>query len=255
MRAPAWPRGPASGVPPAGVPTSLQQAADGAGVLRQERGPRHREQQLPGLHALLGHHAVAGHRALPAHRHLSRGSGRSDRARPPPCPPPPHRPPRTHLGTQLQTNPPAPAQEAGHRVRVAAARRPRHLRHASAVARPRPGELAGAGGGRGAGRERWVGEGRRGTAWGAGSAGAAPRAGEGAARGTGGQGWARARRPRLTRRRFARVAMVRGHPAPRVTRPALTLPASQATPRGGAYVPASAPGPRDAGCGLHAEDE
>lgn len=50
-------------------------------MLRQERGPRHREQQFPGLHALPGHHAVAGHRALPAHCHLSRENGRSELAR------------------------------------------------------------------------------------------------------------------------------------------------------------------------------
>lgn len=125
---------------PAGVPTSLQQAADGAGVLRQEHGSRHRKQQLSGLYAVLRHHAVAGHRALPAHRHLSAGWAADQRSRAPgelPPPRPPHVYP-THLGAQLQPHAPAPAQEAGHWVRVAAAHRPHHLRQPSAVGKVPP---------------------------------------------------------------------------------------------------------------------
>lgn len=150
VSAPAQPAGPPRCPTRAGVPTSLQQATDGAGVLRQEHSPRHREQQLPGLHGLPGHHAIAGHRALPAYRHLSRGSGGSEvagaalisgpLAHPASIP--------THLGTQLQPHAPAPAQEAGYPVRVVvvAAHRLRHLRRPNAVGRPRPGKLAGGGG-------------------------------------------------------------------------------------------------------------
>lgn len=152
MRARTQPAAPPP-APPAGARTSLQEAADGAGVLRQERGPRHREQQLPGLHALPGHHAVAGHRALPAHRHLKGRSG-SEQARAQPARVSAH---PTHLGAQLQPHAPAPAQEAGHWVRVpveavATAFGPGHLRRQSALARPRPRELAGGGDGGAAAR-------------------------------------------------------------------------------------------------------
>lgn len=95
-------------------------------MLRQERGPRHREQQFPGLHALPGHHAVAGHRALPAHCHLSRENGRSELARArfpaaPASPSPPltlglsSSPTRRHQRRKLATgagSPPLPAGPA-----------------------------------------------------------------------------------------------------------------------------------------------
>lgn len=163
VRAPARPASPPGWPTPAGEPTSLQQAADRAGVLRQERGPRHREQQLPGLYALPGHHAVAGHRALPAHRHLSRdrgGWGAEDQSWPAPAPS--SAPTLTHFMAQVQPHAPAPAQEAGHRVRgrvqvvvvvaaaAAAAHRSGHLRQTSSLARPHPGAHAGGPGDSGA---------------------------------------------------------------------------------------------------------
>lgn len=112
-------------VRPAGARTSLQQAADGAGMLRQERGPRHREQQLPGLHALPGHHAVAGHRALPAHRHLKGSSGSEQaRAQPARVSAPPRSPwgsapaPRARTNSGSRPRGPGPDPDRGRRHRL-----------------------------------------------------------------------------------------------------------------------------------------
>lgn len=217
--------------------TSLQQVADGAGVLRQHRAPRHREQQLPALHALPRQHAVAGHGALPTHFHL-RGQqrGRPGQSIPGPAALPPQpRAPLAHLRTQLQSHLLAPAQEASHGLRVAAAAaalRPRHLGEASSAPVSRsPGP-----------RVRPGGKGLRGAGGTRGPGGTRPRDREGArrtpatARGTG--------------VRLAPAAHPRALRLARHGRSRAALPASAAPPPGRHAGPTQAPEPRGARPGV-----
>lgn len=227
-------------------------------MLRQERGPRHGEQQLPGLHALPGHHAVAGHRALPAHRHLSRTSGRSElacapaaSARTPAASPwdsAPTPPAGTSSGSRPRgpgpgRRPQAPPPGTSQRGREDPPRRTRGKREGTAAARGGKFALGGGGdeeGGRRPARAS-LGDPRGRTA-----------GGEGARHPE--RGGPPAGPPRLTRRRFALVAIAEDArprrsetPRERFRRPGKDLPA------GGACVPA--PAPRDARLLIPAEDE